>query len=437
LSGFPCFLFGFHGFFFVIIPEQNKIFYYHIFCSVLTDICLFFPKTHNQQQLSSTLNKSTASSNISSSSGMMSSPPHVTAAKESDVTSPLLGGSTLGHSSSLNNTTSSSSLAVSPNPSTTATPLQQQHQKEPNKSLATTSTAAASSSSSSSLSYTNRTSTSNNSLNQTSFVASPEAPTPVSYTHASATEATLAAFSKEKSPPVPPKPSGSMINSLIATFNAANAGNNSHQSIGERKFELPHHTRKNSMSIIKGGAIVGGDRPSIVSIVNTGSTGNISAMLNHHHHYNQQHSHHQSSSTSVSQQQHQPTIMTGHIHHKSTASISSMKLLQQGGSVDIDNNFINNTFSFLDDLDQDDALVQPVELPQPSSSSVVVVNATAAVINVSSSNQNDDNSDSNNEMTNSNTDYENFPWHAIYPAGDSNSATDSSSQLNLSNLISS
>jgi hypothetical protein len=364
-----------------------------------------------QDPLSSTLNQSTTST--SSSSGMMSPPQALRPLETTDL-------STSKHSS-LTNTTSSSSLAVSPNPTATA-------QKAQDKSVTTTS------SSSSSLSYNNRTSASNSSLNKTSFVTSPEA-----------TPTVGANTFKEKSPSptIAPKPSGSMINNLIASFNQYSSNNSNtsyNHSNGEKKFEFPHHTRKNSMSIIKGGAIVGGG-PSIVSIVNTGSSGNISS-LNH-------------GNNPTQPVIHQPIVLSG--QHKSTASISSMKLLQQGGSVEIDNNFINNTFSFLDDLDQDGDTpmsmfsntnsavnTQSETVNQRSSNNAngnngQIVNSNTAVINVNSSNVNEDNSDSNNEISamneNANNDYENFPWHAIYPATDSNSATDSSSQLNLSKFF--
>ncbi len=384
--------------------------------------------------LSSTLNQSTTST--SSSSGMMSPPqPPRTLLENADL-------STSKHSSSTN-TTSSSSLAVSPNPGSGTTTTQKTLQ---NKSATTTT-----SSSSSSLSYNNRTSASNNSLNQTSFVASPEA-TPTVAAAAAATTTTTATVNtstfKEKSPSpiIAPKPSGSMINNLIASFNQYSSANatSANNTNGEKKFELPHHTRKNSMSIIKSGAIVGGG-PSIVSIVNTGSSGNISALSHGHN--------------PTPPVIHQPVLLSGQ-QHKSTTSISSMKLLQQGGSVEIDNNFINNTFSFLDDLDQDGETPmfsittnanrgeksEPVNNANSRSSEngdLKVVNSNTAIINVNS-NTTEDTSDSNNEINammssengnnSNNNDYENFPWHAIYPATDSNSTTDSSSQLNLSKI---
>ena len=208
----------------------------------------------------------------------------------------------------------------------------------------------------------NQTTSSNNSLNQTSFVSSP-----IKLTNELNQKFDLL---------------GTKPNAYHADYQPQQ-GVNTLQAQPVVKQSM--HARKNSATFTKA---ISNNVPVLVSI--SGGVNNI-----------------KTNNPSVSSE------TGGNVNvNANTQNISrnSSFILQQGGIID-DNNFINNTFSFLDDLDNNgDDLFDPKDL----------------IIQKPKLNPNE----------NKNGDYENFPWHAIYPVTDSvqSNMDKSTEQLNIQQL---
>lgn len=413
--------------------------------------------TNKQGNLVSMINKNNviyeeSTSQLMRSTGFISSDMNLSnndsystnSATSSAVVSPALKRPEPSSSSALNMTSSpeadkSSTSSVSLNSTSIMTPQQIAH----NTNQSTPSPSSSSLNSvNNKLTNTNNTptSSSNNSssLNQTgSFITSPD--------------------QGSKSPRLP---GGNLVNSLIQNFNHATGlgGSSSNVSQLESKLVPPmvlkqdihHHIRKNSMSLIKG---PGG---GIVTIVNGGSTNlnlPISSLIINN---NTPHNSSSGVNSAVSSgsgnvntsQSNLTTAIRQHQHSKSNSSISKMS--SGGNSVDLENNFINNTFSFLDDLDQDNSdftlfnhgtsksNVFSIDTSNATTHSTLTSSDMAErTLGKDSLDNNEStvasNDDKGKSTLNLNNDYENFPWNSIYPAQDGGSMTaDSSSQLNLS-----
>ena len=257
-----------------------------------------------------------------------------------------------GLMSSINEHSRTSAIVTSP----IIVNSKQDTSKSSNSNTSTSNSASTTTSSPSS----NQTTSSNNSLNQTSFVSSP---------------IKLTNELNQKFDLLGPKP-----NAYHADYQPQQ-GVNTLQAQPVVKQSM--HARKNSATFTKA---ISNNGPVLVSI--SGGVNNLKTANN-------------------------PSETGGNVNVNANAqniSRNSSFILQQGGIID-DNNFINNTFSFLDDLDNNgDDLFDPKEL----------------IIQKPKVNPNE----------NKNGDYENFPWHAIYPVTDSvqSNMDKSTEQLNIQQL---
>ena len=265
-----------------------------------------------------------------------------------------------------------------------------------------TSTSSSSTTSSTSSKASNKTTYSNNSLNQTSFVTSPPPPPPPPPPPMVIVPLKPIEFKLHNSP----KQNRAPVLPASCTNLAANETSQHSQQTEpqEAKKVLKHNRQLSSAGLTKATSLL------LVS----------------------------ASSTSIEKKK--PNDQVNQlIKNPSVSSITGLGMnLLNVAQID-DNNFINNTFSFLDELDnnsedlidldqehQQQQLAQENKLKQQQQQQQQ--QQQIKKIAISSSNESDLQQVSNKN----NEDFENFPWHAIYPIKDKDGDMDCSDDNNKS-----